>query len=165
MELYKYAESGVLMIMPEKEKKNLRAESSILDKIITRPSEVSDVSIFKDYTKYIFLNWMEASDKDREAWRDFFNDLVKNDNIGKTILIKSKHDLYHYTSRNVIVVMPLKERKKLRAEVSVLNKVISHPSETVRFPDIDFSNPSTHVFVGWSDSNEEEREEWRKFHS
>jgi len=165
MELHKYVEAGILMIMPEKEKKRLRTEPDILNKIITRPSEVSDISIFKDSTKYIFLNWMEASDKDREAWRDFFNELVKNDNIGKTISIKNRYDLYHYTSRNVIVIMPLKERKKLRAEVSVLNKVISHPSETVHFPDIDFSNPSTHVFVGWSDSNEEEREEWRKFHS
>ncbi len=165
MELHKYVESGVVMIMPEKERKKLKTEASILNKIISRPSEVSDVSIFKDHTKYIFLNWMEASDSDREAWKDFFNDLVKNEDIGKTVLLKNKFDLYHYTSRNVIVIMPKKEKKKLKAEASVLRKVICHPSETVRFPDIDFTNPSTHVFIGWGDSNEEEREEWRKFHS
>lgn len=165
MELHKYMESGIVVVMPEKERKRLRTEPEILNKIISRPSEVSDISIFKDHTKYIFLNWMEASDRDREVWRDFFNDLVKNENIGKTVSIKNSHHLYHYTSRNVIVIMPEKERKKLRVEADVLKKVICHPSETVRFPDIDFTDPSTHIFIGWGDSNEEEREEWRKFHS
>jgi hypothetical protein len=164
MELHKYVESGIVVVMPEKERKKLKAEASILNNVIFSPTQVKDSSIFKDPNKYVFLKWNEASDEDRNQWKLFFNDL-DHSNVGKMVSASTGLNLMEYTSRGMVVIMPEKERKKLKAEVSVLRRVISHPNEISKFPEIDFRKSNYFVFIGWGDSHEEERSEWRKFHS
>ena len=164
MELHKYVESGIIVVMPEKERKKLKAEASILNNVIFSPTQVKDSSIFKDPNKYVFLKWNEASDEDRNQWKLFFNDL-DHSTVGKMVSASTGLNLMEYTSRGMVVIMPEKERKKLKAEVSVLRRVISHPNEISKFPEIDFRKSNYFVFIGWGDSHEEERSEWRKFHS
>lgn len=164
MELHKYVESGIVVVMPEKERKKLKAEASILNNVIFSPTQVKDSSIFKDPNKYVFLKWNEASDEDRNQWKLFFNDL-DHSTVGKMVSASTGLNLMEYTSRGMVVIMPEKERKKLKAEVSVLRRVISHPNEISKFPEIDFRKSNYFVFIGWGDSHEEERSEWRKFHS
>ena len=164
MELHKYVESGIVVVMPEKERKKLKAEASIMNNVIFSPTQVKDSSIFKDPNKYVFLKWNEASDEDRNQWKLFFNDL-DHSNVGKMVSASTGLNLMEYTSRGMVVIMPEKERKKLKAEVSVLRRVISHPNEISKFPEIDFRKSNYFVFIGWGDSHEEERSEWRKFHS
>jgi len=142
----------------------LKAEASILNNVIFSPTQVKDSSIFKDPNKYVFLKWNEASDEDRNQWKLFFNDL-DHSNVGKMVSASTGLNLMEYTSRGMVVIMPEKERKKLKAEVSVLRRVISHPNEISKFPEIDFRKSNYFVFIGWGDSHEEERSEWRKFHS
>ena len=164
MELHKYVEAGILMIMPEKERKNLKAESHILRNVIYSPTQVMDRTIFKDHNKYVFLKWNEASDQDRNQWKLFFDDLDHSD-LGGMVKANTGLNLIDYTSRGMVVIMPEKERKKVKAEASVMRRIISHPNEINKFPEIDFKKSNYFVFIGWGDSNEEERQEWRKFHS
>jgi len=165
MELHKYVEAGILMIMPEKERKRLRAEASILENVIYSPSQVKDRSVFKNHNKYVFLKWNEASDEDRNQWKLFFDELDHSD-LGSMVKVNTGVNLIEYTSKGIVVIMPEKDRKKLKVESSVMKRVISHPNETTKFPEINFrSDLNKFMFIGWGDSNEEERSEWRKFHS
>ena len=165
MELYKYADAGVIVIMPEKEKKKLKVEAYVYNNIISHPSEVKERGLFKNSNNYTFYNWDSASPTEKLAWKDFFEVLVKNDAIFKSISAKTNNFIGQFTRQGLVVILPEKERKKFKAERAVLNRVISHPSEMKNFPDIDFRKADSYVFIGWSDANEEEREEWRKFHS
>jgi len=160
MELYEYAKKGMTIVMPLKERKKYKAENLVLEHIISSPSEVSDLSTFLDTNKYIFLKWEYATENERDEWREFFNQLHANQKIGKTLSVKTGQMAHEYTSRNIIVIMPEKERKSYRAEASVKKMIISHPKELDKFED-----KSKYIFLGWSDGHEEEREEWRKFHS
>jgi hypothetical protein len=166
MDLYKYALAGVKIIMPSKERNNLRAENYILEQIVSSPKEIKeeDKPLFRDHRKYIFIGWTDSYEKERELWRDFFNSLRELE-LRTTLSVKCGYNLHDYTSRNIIVIMPEKEKKKVRAERSVMEKIISHPSEIRFFPELDLKRQGNYVFLGWGDSNEEEREEWRKFHS
>jgi len=112
----------------------------------------------------VFLKWNEASDQDRNQWKLFFNDLDHSD-LGGMVKANTGLNLIDYTSRGMVVIMPEKERKKVKAEASVMRRIISHPNEINKFPEIDFKKSNYFVFIGWGDSNEEERQEWRKFHS
>lgn len=166
MDLYKYALAGVKIIMPSKERNNLRAENYILDQIVSSPKEIreEEKSLYRDYKNYIFIGWSDSYEKERQEWRDFFESL-KDLEKKTTVEVKCGYNLYDYTSRNIIVIMPEKERKKVRAERSVMEKIISHPSEISLFPELNLKRQGNYVFLGWGDSNEEERAEWRKFHS
>ena len=113
MELHKYVEAGILMIMPEKERKNLKAESHILRNVIYSPTQVMDKTIFKDHSKYVFLKWNEASDQDRNQWKLFFDDLDHSD-LGGMVKANTGLNLIDYTSRGMVVIMPEKERKKVK---------------------------------------------------
>ena len=160
-EFYKYAKEGVVLVMPLKERKKFKAEPLIIKQIISSPDEVKDRSVLLDNNKHLFLKWDRATDEERDIWRKFFDELVADKTIGKMLLAKTGLIVHEYTSRDILVVMPEKERKAYKAELSVTRSIVSHPDD-VEDKRI-FRDSSKYVFLKWDSATDKERDLWNNF--